>query len=81
LFILSSILILKVEDVPDGNIKTASDALWWSFTTISTIGYGEFYPVTTAGRLIAASLIVFGVGVFGTLSGLIASWFLGQKDR
>ena len=81
LLIFSSILILKVEDVPGGNIKTASDALWWGFTTISTIGYGELYPITTAGRLIASVLIIFGVGIFGTLSGLIASWFLGQKRQ
>jgi voltage-gated potassium channel len=79
LLIFSSILILKVEDVPNGNIKTASDAVWWAFTTISTIGYGEFYPVSNAGRAIAGVLIIFGVGVFGTLSGLIASWFLGRK--
>lgn len=78
LLIFSSILILKVENVPNGNIKTASDAVWWAFTTISTIGYGEFFPVSIAGRLIAGVLIVFGVGVFGTLSGLIASWFLGH---
>lgn len=78
LLIFSSILILKVEDVPGGNIKTASDALWWAFTTVSTIGYGELFPITAAGRLIASVLIVFGVGVFGTLSGFIASWFLGQ---
>jgi voltage-gated potassium channel len=79
LLIFSSILILKVENVPNGNIKTASDAVWWAFTTISTIGYGEFYPVSNAGRMIAGVLIVFGVGVFGTLSGLIASWFLGHQ--
>lgn len=80
LLVFSSILILKVEDVPGGNIKTASDALWWAFTTISTIGYGELFPVTTSGRIIASVLIIFGVGIFGTLSGLIASWFLGQKQ-
>lgn len=80
LLIFSSILILKVEDVPEGNIRTAGDALWWAFTTISTIGYGELFPVTIAGRLIASVLIIFGVGIFGTLSGLIASWFLGQRQ-
>ena len=81
LLIFSSILILKVEDVPNGNIKTASDAIWWAFTTVSTIGYGEYYPVTNTGRIIAGVLIVFGVGVFGTLSGLIASWFLGHRSN
>ena len=81
LLIFSSILILKVEDVPEGNIKTASDALWWAFTTVTTIGYGEVYPVTTSGRIIAGILIIFGVGLFGTLSGLITSWFIGHKNH
>ncbi|MBX7124439.1 MAG: ion transporter [Cyclobacteriaceae bacterium] len=79
LLIFSSITILKAEDVPGGNIRTAGDALWWAFGTITTIGYGDFYPVTTAGRIIAGVLIIFGVGLFGTLSGLITSWFLGHK--
>jgi voltage-gated potassium channel len=81
LLIFSSISILKVEDVPDGNIKTASDAIWWAFGTITTMGYGDYYPVTTAGRIVAGILILFGVGLFGTLSGLITSWFIGQRHE
>jgi voltage-gated potassium channel len=81
LLIFSSISILKAEDVPEGNIKTAGDALWWAFGTITTIGYGDFYPVTTAGRIVASVLILFGVGLFGTFSGLITSWFIGQKHN
>lgn len=80
LLIFSSITILKAEDVPNGNIKTASDALWWAFGTVTTIGYGDYYPVTTLGRIIGGILILFGVGLFGTLSGFIASWFVGQKQ-
>lgn len=79
LLIFSSIAILKAEDVPNGNIKTASDALWWAFGTVTTIGYGDLYPVTTIGRIIAGVLILFGVGLFGMLSGLITSWFVGQR--
>jgi voltage-gated potassium channel len=81
LLIFSSITILKAEDVPNGNIKTAGDALWWAFGTITTIGYGDLYPVTTYGRIVACVLIMFGVGLFGTLSGLITSWFIGQKHH
>jgi len=80
LLIFSSISILKAEDVPNGNIKTASDAVWWAFGTITTIGYGDLYPVTTSGRVVAAILIIFGVGLFGTLSGLVTSWFIGQRQ-
>jgi len=79
LLIGASVTILKVEDVPNGNIKTAGDALWWAFGTITTVGYGDLYPVTTPGRLVATVLIIFGVGLFGTLSGVITSWFLGHS--
>ena len=58
-----------------GNIKTAEDALWWAMTTITTVGYGDRYPATTEGRLVAVGLMAVGVGLFGTLSGIAASWF------
>jgi len=79
LMIFCSITILRLEDVPHGNIKTAEDSLWWAIGTVTTIGYGDVYPVTTGGRIVASVLIIFGVAMFGTLSGLIASWFLGAK--
>ena len=52
MIIFSSIAILQFENVPTGNIRTAEDALWWSYTTITTVGYGDRFPVTTEGRLI-----------------------------
>ena len=81
LMIFCSITILRFEDVPHGNIKTAEDSLWWAIGTVTTIGYGDVYPVTTGGRIVASVLIIFGVAMFGTLSGLIASWFLGAKKN
>lgn len=80
LLVSASVLILMVEVTPEANIKTAEDALWWSMTTITTVGYGDRYPVTTEGRVIAALLMGAGVGLFGVLSGLLASWFMeGEK--
>lgn len=79
LLIFSSIAILQVEKDPSGNIKTAEDALWWGIATITTVGYGDKFPVTTEGRIIAAALMVAGVGLFGTFTGLIASWIM--EDR
>jgi len=71
----ASIAVLEFERV-DGNIKTAEDAMWWAMTTITTVGYGDRYPVTTEGRMVAVALMVVGVGLFGTLSGAAASWFI-----
>lgn len=74
----SSASVLIVERQPESNIKTAEDALWWSITTITTVGYGDRFPVTTEGRVIGVILMVAGVSMFGCLSGLAASFFLGK---
>ena len=79
LIIFSSIAILQFETAPDSNIKTAEDALWWSYVTITTVGYGDRYPVTGEGRIIGMILMTGGVGLFGTFSGFIASWFVSGK--
>ncbi len=72
------VLIAELNE-PGANIQTANDALWWSVTTTTTVGYGDKYPITTAGRIIATFLMVAGIGMFGTLSGVAASIFLGDK--
>jgi voltage-gated potassium channel len=64
---------------PAGNIKTASDALWYSLVTMSTVGYGDRYPVTNPGRLIGSVIIIVGVGLFGTITGFLANAFLSPK--
>jgi voltage-gated potassium channel len=61
---------------PDANITTTSDALWYSIVTMSTVGYGDQYPVTNLGRLIGTLVIILGVAVFGTLTGFLANAFL-----
>lgn len=76
LLIFSSIGILQVETDPNSNIKTAEDAIWWAYVTITTVGYGDKYPVTTEGRIIAAILMTAGVGLFGTFTAFVASWFV-----
>ena len=74
---LSSVGVLLFETDAKSNIVTAGDAAWWSITTITTVGYGDRFPVTTAGRIIASVLMISGVGLFGTFSGLIATFLLG----
>lgn len=80
LVVFASIAILFCEIDPESNIKTAGDAVWWSVTTITTVGYGDRYPVTVEGRMLAMTLMLAGVGLFGALSGIIPSVFLGQKE-
>lgn len=76
MLLFSSIAILQFETEPDSNIKTAEDAIWWSYVTITTVGYGDKYPVTTEGRIIAAVLMTVGVGLFGTFTAFVSSWFV-----
>ena len=78
-----SLAILRVEQgVPGANITSASDALWYTIVTISTVGYGDKFPVSDAGRIIGAGIIVVGVGIFGTFTGYLATFFLspGKKE-
>lgn len=77
-----SMVILNLEkDEPGANIKTPSDALWWSVVTVTTVGYGDRYPVTDAGRIVAAVLMTAGVGLFGTFTGFVASMFVDPDIR
>ncbi len=68
----SAMLFIEGQN-PEANIQTGTDALWWAFVTISTVGYGDHYPVTTGGKLLAVLIIICGVGIFGMISGLITS--------
>ena len=75
-----SLAILDVEqDAPGANITTASDALWYNIVTISTVGYGDRYPVTNEGRVIGSLIIIVGVGIFGTFTGYLANLFLAPR--
>lgn len=78
--VFSSVAVLQFEGGVEGaNIKTPQDAVWWAYATITTVGYGDRYPVTAAGRIVAATLMTVGVGLFGTWTGFVASWFLAPN--
>ncbi|MDQ3276893.1 MAG: ion transporter [Bacteroidota bacterium] len=82
MIVICSIGILEFEkDAPRGNIKTPEDALWWSYVTITTVGYGDHYPVTTGGRILAALLMTIGVSLFGTFTAYVASWFVEKNEE
>lgn len=80
IIILSSFFVLWVEqDV--GNIKTAEDALWWTFISVSTVGYGDYYPVTNIGKLLASLLIMAGIVGFGTIVSYLSGKFNKYKNE
>jgi voltage-gated potassium channel len=72
-----AIFVLQAEGKsPDANITTAGDAIWWAYVTITTVGYGDRYPVTFGGRLVGILVMTTGVAVFATFAGLISSKLL-----
>ncbi|EIK52565.1 ion transporter [Stutzerimonas stutzeri TS44] len=66
---------------PQSSINTPEEALWWAFVTVTTVGYGDFYPVTTAGRVVAVLLMVSGVGLFGSFAAYIGSLFVADQNE
>ncbi|HVQ21900.1 MAG TPA: ion transporter, partial [Candidatus Saccharimonadia bacterium] len=71
---VSTILMVQFESKsPDANITTGGDALWWGFTTITTVGYGDTFPVTVLGRVTAVFVMFAGVGIIGSLASILAS--------
>jgi voltage-gated potassium channel Kch len=77
-----SLTMLQLErNAPNANITTAPDALWYLVVTMSTVGYGDRYPVSTAGRALGTFVIVVGVGIFGTLTGYLANLFISPRKE
>jgi voltage-gated potassium channel len=76
-----SIGVLSAEqNAVNANIKTASDAIWWVYISITTVGYGDKYPVTNIGRMVGVLTVTVGVGLFGVVTAFIANKFLGSKS-
>ena len=66
---------------PEANITTASDAVWYTIVTITTVGYGDKYPVTNPGRIVGVLIMIVGVGLFGVLTGFLANTFLSPSEN
>ncbi|MFE1234875.1 potassium channel family protein [Streptomyces sp. NPDC059442] len=82
LMMFGSLAVLHVErDAPNGNIKTLGDAVWWSFTTMTTVGYGDHAPTTGLGRILAVGLMLSGIALLGVVTANIAAWFISRFDR
>lgn len=75
--ILAALAMYDAErDAAGANIKTLPDALWWAATTVTTVGYGDRFPTTATGRLIAVALMVVGIALLGVVTAAIAAWFI-----
>jgi voltage-gated potassium channel len=77
----SMAMVWAEEDAPDANITTGGDAAWWAYVTVTTVGYGDQYPVTTTGRVIGVLVLSGGVALFGTLTGFLANFFLSPAKK
>lgn len=77
-----SLTVYQVErNAPHANITSFGDALWWACVTMATVGYGDYYPVTVPGRLLAVILMVGGIGIVGTASATIVSYLNESTQR
>ena len=77
-----AILVLAFElDSPSASIHSAADALWWSASTMTTVGYGDVAPVTPGGRVVAMILMLGGISVFGAMSGLITGFVFNKQEE
>ncbi len=76
---VASLAMLDAErNAPDANITTVGDAVWWGVTTITTVGYGDRYPTTTEGRVVAFGLMLGGIALLGVVTATLASWIIDR---
>lgn len=81
MMLFSTNLILEFErNAPNATITTPGTAIWWAITTVTTVGYGDTYPVTTEGRWVAALLMLVGIALFGSMSALVTSKLILPKE-
>jgi voltage-gated potassium channel len=76
---LAAIAVLDAEqDATGASITTFGDALWWASATVATVGYGDRYPVTGEGRVIAVGLMLVGIAALGAVTASLATWMVAQ---
>lgn len=80
---LGAVAVLDAErDAPGANITTIEDALWWACSTVATVGYGDRFPVTSTGRLVAVALMIVGIALVGSFTAVVAAWLVESvKDE
>lgn len=77
-----AIVVLDAESAnSNASINTLGEALWWSLSTITTVGYGDLYPSTTSGKFVAAVLMITGISIFSAGAGIFANWIMQGKTK
>lgn len=79
--ILSSIVVFIIEKTHNDGFANYFDSLWWTIVTVSTVGYGDKFPITTWGRIVAIVTIMLGMGITGTVTGRIASFLMERQMK
>lgn len=77
---LGSIAVLHLENDPQSNIHSPIEALYWSLATLTTVGYGDLYPVTHEGRAVGIAMMIGGVCLFGIFTGFLVTWFMEPTE-
>ncbi|HET7724803.1 MAG TPA: ion channel [Propionibacteriaceae bacterium] len=79
---MGALAVLDAERASDhANITNLGDALWWAVSTVATVGYGDFTPVTFEGRVVAVVLMLVGIGLVGTVTAAMAAWLMQHRAR
>lgn len=77
LVFIAAVAVLDAErDAPQANIRHFGDALWWAATTVTTVGYGDRFPVSATGRMVAGGLMIVGISLVGVVTASVAAWFM-----
>ena len=79
--VVSTLIVFYAERGAAGPIDSIDTATWWALATITTVGYGDAYPVTHLGRGVATFLMLVGIGLFGVLTAQVAAFFIEQRDE
>ncbi|MBA8815699.1 voltage-gated potassium channel [Microbacterium halimionae] len=74
--VVAGLAVLDAERGNGGPIQSLGDAVWWAFVTITTVGYGDYFPVTVTGRIVAVGLMVGGIALIGVVTATLASWIV-----